>query len=81
MGIGPLDYGRVVACCYAIGVFDVGKLGPLNYGGVLACHYEIDVFGVGNHTQDLFYRTLFSSGMDKGLNVLSIWMALDWNDQ
>ena len=34
MGIGPLDYGRVVACCYAIGFFDVGKLGPLNYGGV-----------------------------------------------
>jgi hypothetical protein len=81
MGIGPLDYGRVVACCYAIGVFDVGKLGPLNYGGVLACHYEIDVFGVGNHTQDLFYRNLFSSGMDKGLNVLGIWMALEWSDQ
>ena len=52
MGIGPLDYGRVVACCYAIGVFDVGKLGPLNYGGVLACYYEIDVFGVGNRTQE-----------------------------
>jgi hypothetical protein len=61
MGIGPLDYGRVVACCYAIGVFDVGKLGPLNYGGVLACYYKIDVFGVGNHTQDLFYKNLFSS--------------------
>ncbi len=59
----------------------MGKAGPLNYGGVLACYYEIDVFGVGNHTQDLFYRTLFSSRMDKGLNVLSIWMALDWNDQ
>ncbi len=37
MGIGLFDYGRVVACCYAIGVFDVRKLGRLNYGGVLAC--------------------------------------------
>ena len=73
--------GSLHVVMHAIGVFDVGKLGPVNYGGVLACRYEIDVFGVGNHTQDLFCRNLFSLGMDKRLDVLGIWMALEWNDQ